>query len=142
MLVVGADGQLPVPATPSSSFAGITRLGVGSLQHVTHSFRSCISRASLPPPQPARLFHRYLRLPRRSQLKCGKLQAKVKAVFAAFRTRLKFVLQSTTTTTITRSTFSEEASKDCTFLLSASDNENQNENESHYHNQHDNRYLS
>ena len=109
---------------------GDHKTSVGSLQHVTHSFCSCISRASLPPPQPARFFHQYLRLPRRSQLECGKLHANVKAAFAAFRTRLKFVLQSTTTTTTTRSTFSEEASKDCfTFLLSASDNENQNQNE-------------
>ena len=36
-----------------------TRLSVGSLQHRTHSFRSCINRASLPSPWPARLFHQH-----------------------------------------------------------------------------------
>ena len=77
-------------ATPSSSL-----LGPGSLQYAAHSFRSCISRASLRPLRPALLFHQYLRLPRRSRLECGKLHAhaKFKAVFAAFRTLLKFVLE-------------------------------------------------
>ena len=78
-------------ATPSSSL-----LGIGFLQHVAHSFRSCIRRASLRPPRPAlKLFHQYLRLPRRSRLECGKLHAhaKLKTVFAAFRTLLKFVLE-------------------------------------------------
>ena len=80
-------------ATPSFSL-----LGIGSLQHVAHSFRSCIRRASLRPPRPAlKLFHQYLRLPRRSRLECAKLHAhaKLKAVRAAFRIRtlLKFVLE-------------------------------------------------
>ena len=60
-------------ATPSSSL-----LGIVSRQHVAHSFRSCIRRASLRPPRPAlKLFHQYLRLQWRSrlELECGKLHA-------------------------------------------------------------------
>ena len=58
-------------ATPSSSL-----LGIGSWQHVAHSFRSCIRRASLRPPRPAlKLFHQYLRLPRRSRLRHSSVES-------------------------------------------------------------------
>ena len=127
VFVVDAGGQLR-SATPSSSL-----LGIGPLQHVAHSFRSCIRRASLRPPRPAlKLFHQYLRLPRRSRLKCGKLHAhtKLKAVLAAFRTLLKFVLEKTTTmTTTTRRILAKKLRKVVSPSFSASDNEYKNENE-------------
>ena len=104
-------------ATPSPSL-----LGIGSLQHDAHSFRSCIRRASLRPPRPAlKLFHQYLRLPRRSRLECGKLHphAKLKAVLAAFRTLLSSYSSKQLRWRLQLEEFSEEASKGCfTFFLS------------------------
>ena len=91
VFVVDAGGQLPV----SDALFFVAGPGLAPCS-IAHSFRSCIRRASLRPPRPAlKLFHQYLRLPRRSWLECGKLHAhaKLKAVFAAFRTLLKFVLE-------------------------------------------------
>ena len=97
-------------ATPSSSV-----LGIGSLQHVAHSFRSCIRRASLRPPRPAlKLFHQYLRLPRRSRLECGKLHAACKiesrTCSLVYATKVRTRINNDD---YNQKNFSEEASKGC-----------------------------
>ena len=88
VFVVDAGGQLPVsdalffvagdwlPAACRSLFPLVHHEGIAS---------SATTRL--------KLFHQYLCLPRRSRLECGKLHAHGKAVLAAFRTLLKFVLE-------------------------------------------------
>ena len=106
-------------ATPSSSL-----LGIGPLQHVAHSFRSCIRRASLRPPRPAlKLFHQYLRLPRRSRLECGKLHAHTckiesRTCSLSYATKVRTRINNDNDD-YNQKNFSEEASKGCfAFFLS------------------------
>ena len=79
-------------ATPSSSL-----LWIGPLQHVAHSFRSCIRRASLlrlDPPSSCFISIFACQGDHDSSAEsCMRIDAKLKAVLAAFRTLLKFVLE-------------------------------------------------
>ena len=106
-------------ATPSSSL-----LGIGLLQHVAHSFRSCISRASLRPPRPAlKLFHQYLRLhakeitTRVRKVACTcKIESRICSLSCATKVRTRI---NNDDDDYNKKNFSEEASKGCfAFFLS------------------------
>ena len=90
VFVVDAGGQLPVSDTRFFVAGDWLPAACRSLFPLVHQ-EGIASSASTR----LNLFHQCLRLPRRSRLECGKLHAdaKLKAVLAAFRTLLKFVLE-------------------------------------------------